>query len=338
VDMSTPFPRNAPSSGFASGSKRSSSAPVDDALFGSKRLKRVETRLMKGDKPNQLQKSGGSGLLAAGMGLGMVKASGGEHNVMKIENLTFSKYTVGVLAMGYVLSLTKTHVIVSLPGGVTGSVIFSELSDVVSRFPHIHVSKKSSSGGVTYPSIDKLIAPLEPVQVYVLGSVDGGDSARTKKTLQLSMRLSLVHRGLALKHMLVGGMLPATVSSVEDEGYVMSAGIPGVTFFMPMRKVPASLGRLVLGRTIRCVIDNVNENSRAVILRAHPKSVREALTFGAKLGFTNLMPGNLVTVVVDKVVQVSISCLFCILLLLFLLYALGVECISFYEVLGYAGH
>ena len=62
----------------------------------------------------------------------MAKSSGNS-KVVKIETLTFNKYPVGAMALGVVLQVHENNVIVSLPGGVTGVVYHSEVSDVCAK-------------------------------------------------------------------------------------------------------------------------------------------------------------------------------------------------------------
>lgn len=62
----------------------------------------------------------------------MAKSSGNT-KVVKIETLTFNKYPVGAMALGVVLQVHDNNVIVSLPGGVTGVVYHSEVSDVCAK-------------------------------------------------------------------------------------------------------------------------------------------------------------------------------------------------------------
>ena len=90
----------------------------------------------------------------------------------------------------------------------------------------------------------------------------------------------------------------------EDDGYIMTTGIPDITFFLKNKHIPSTMGKFALGRIVDCLIERVNEGSRTVLLRTHHKSVREALTFGGKLSFNNLLPGQLMNIVVDKVVKV----------------------------------
>ena len=47
--------------------------------------------------------------------------------------MSFSKYTPGALALGFVLQVSDSHVIISLPGGLTGTVELQEISDIAHR-------------------------------------------------------------------------------------------------------------------------------------------------------------------------------------------------------------
>ena len=321
--MASAFPRGG--DGSSTGVKRASAEAPSSSndLFGSKRTKRIEVAPVKlSDKQKKLAKRAGGDKAKAGAGtgslaragLGQTNTSGGDHSVTKIEQLTFSKYQAGCLALGFVLNVTSSHAIISLPGGATGTVAYGEISDYCNRLCQAGRSNVGGKGQKEYgsdgkakgsPLIRDLLPVNSPVKCYVLGVAEDKKSAKIKKTLELSCRLSLVNRGLALRHLLTGTTVAATVASVADDGYIMSAGIPDVTFYLPENKVPSSAGRLTLGATRDCVVDVVKEASRAVILRAQDKSVRDAVAFGTALTFNNLLPGNLVMVAVDRVIQVT---------------------------------
>lgn len=71
----------------------------------------------------------------AEVGLGMAKTIANDKAV-KIDNLNFTKYVTGVVAYGYVLQVNDTSAVVSLPGGVTGTVALHEVSDVIFALSH----------------------------------------------------------------------------------------------------------------------------------------------------------------------------------------------------------
>lgn len=83
-----------------------------------------------------------------------------------------------------------------------------------------------------------MISILAPLRCYVLGV---NENKNGRKTIALSMRSSLIHRGLALKHLVPGFPLSGCVSSIEDHGIVVSSGVSGVTCFLPTANIPASM-------------------------------------------------------------------------------------------------
>lgn len=115
---------------------------IQDALFGTKRTRVVfEGPGKKGDKKKKLKSMEDASsaktdnpedAARANLGLGMLKTNANQKAV-KIDNLTFAKYSPGVVAFGYVLQLNDNNAVISLPGGVTGTVALNEVSDVCSN-------------------------------------------------------------------------------------------------------------------------------------------------------------------------------------------------------------
>ena len=280
--------------------------------------------------------------LAGAIGLGMTRSSGNS-KALKIDNVSFTKYTPGTLALGFILQIMDNFVVVSLPGGVTGTVAMSELSDAMHKLSAdvsapAAGSKKLSSAQIVSSLINirALVAAMQPVRCYVLDVVEKSDTK--KKSLVLSMRSSLVNRGLAIKHMIPGFPISGCISSKEDHGYVVSAGVNAVTFFLPFKAVPQALSlevngtaeasgntssaspasaapapasalpgsHLPIGQPIECIVEAVNETARSVTLRAQRKATSEAITKGELLPFNALCPGMKFLVTVEKVAQVSL--------------------------------
>lgn len=305
------FPRNKESDSLSNSSsnkqiKEKSLLGDEFQLFGRKRARNIEVVVSK-DKKRKSDNNTTFGMAnnkTDKAGLGMAKTLSDGKSI-QIENLNIKKYAIGSLVFGYVLQIKDDHIIVSLPGGITGIVTYAEMSDVCyqlhSRIGNVSASRKAKRDEEK-ASLKELISVMSPIRCYVRGI----DTESRRPTLQLSMRLSLIHRGMAMKHLMNGIPITASILSIEDDGYMMSTGIPDVTFFLKSKHVPQSLGKMVVGRTVDTVVDKVNESARTVMLRAQTKSTREAVIFGGKLSFNNLLPGQLLNIVVDKVVQVSI--------------------------------
>ena len=63
------------------------------------------------------------------------------------------------------------------------------------------------------------------------------------------------------------------------------------------------------GRPIECVTTAVNEAARTASLRAHPKSVYEAVVRSSFMSFNGLVPGMMFNAIVDSIIEVSPSLL-----------------------------
>lgn len=201
---------------------------LQDAIFGNKRAKRIEiVDNKKKSKKSAAQATPVVPSLQA-IGLGMTQSVASNKKI-KIEPMSIDKFTSGSLVLGYVLAITESKVIVSLPGGFTGAVAYQEISDVVYRQVLDNANNKSKVMKVYDSSvvsinlqqndlqdINTLVKPLQQVRCYVIQQTEKPNSK--KKNIVLSMRGSLVNKGLALKHFSVGFAVAGCVASKEDRG------------------------------------------------------------------------------------------------------------------------
>ena len=74
----------------------------------------------------------------------------------KIDIMTFGRYKPGCLCLGYVLTITDKHIVVSLPGGLTGIVLYHEISDVTYRNITALKSSPGKKNKQNLPSIKSL--------------------------------------------------------------------------------------------------------------------------------------------------------------------------------------
>ena len=135
--------------------------------------------------------------------------------------------------MGYVLQFSSHFAVISLPGGLTGVVHLEEVSDTLHQLcaaANTQRKSHSNAGSHGLPALSDVLSLMQPVRCYVKEVVISSNQAktgadtgkRTKKSLVLSLRSSLVNRGLALKHLSQGLPLSGCISSIEDHGYVVS--------------------------------------------------------------------------------------------------------------------
>lgn len=117
---------------------------MQDVLFGAKRARTIVNAPSKKSaaaaaaakkKSKESKTVIAPTTTLAAVGLGMAKSIAND-KVVKIENLNFTKYVTGVVAYGYVLQVNDASAVVSLPGGVTGTVALHEVSDVIFALSH----------------------------------------------------------------------------------------------------------------------------------------------------------------------------------------------------------
>lgn len=117
---------------------------------------------------------------------------------LRIETVSAASYVSGCLAFGYVLQVLPHHVLVSLPGGITGIVPETEVSDRLANPIDTH-----NAGGLDVH---------DPILCFVIGK------SATDKQLRLSTRNSVVNRGINFKNLCVGYFIQGTIESKEDHG------------------------------------------------------------------------------------------------------------------------
>ena len=314
--MASSFPRVGPGSAVPVLGKRI--RPTDqtqqqqlqpkDTLFGLKRLTRIEVAPVKGAKKGSKRSSALTTVLPT--------ATPGK-DATQVDPLSFTRYSVGSLAIGYVLHFATNFVVISLPGGVTGTVALEDISDTVHHLCNNGTSSSGTSPGVrrhaaNVPTMQELLSLMQPVRCYVKeASITDGTDSKKKKTLVLSLRSSLVNRGLALKHFSVGFPVSGCVSSLEDHGYIISAGV-SCTFFLPFARSEADGAKakdasaspaLIVGQPVECLVQEVNVQARSVTLRTHRAALVKALVNSTVLPFNALFPGMKLLVQVDAVIQ-----------------------------------
>eukprot|EP01035_Chromulina_nebulosa_P016871 gene16871-22359_t len=279
----------------------------DDALFGSKRLKRIEVSNNKTNK-NKLNKKNTEKSITiqptlnqslTSVGLGMVKSSGINNDYARVDHLSKSKYVVGTQAIGYILTVTKKFIVLSLPGGVTGIVLPQEISDYYHQLYlngsdefHMNVDTILEQNGIIH----------QPLICISLGIEDKSDDNKNPHLL-LSLRGSLINKTLTLKNLYVDFPLVGCISSIEDIGYIISTGIIGITAFLPKNNVPSDIGELRLGQRIDCVISSINEIARTVTLTAKHKAVKETIVDNMSISFNSIRAGMLFNVRITSFVE-----------------------------------
>lgn len=303
--------------------------------------------------------------------LKVVPHPSGKGKAERIEVPQFKKLAAGTLLLGLVKRVTRRQVFVALPYGLSGLVSVGEVSDFrlfadgggeeedddednkaaddeeeeddiedddeeVVAAPGAAAAEvaKAKAGGKS-SSLEALFVVGQAVRCVVVGT---STTKHGKKSVALSLKPSVVNRGLFLEHLGAGVGVYGAVASVEDHGYVVSLGVDGVSGFLKKVDCDPRLlrgsgrapglgsgsggGRLRVGQPLDLCVVSVAVDARAVQVTNQPELVGAArvdgppldhrgkrpagvplLNGGAALPVRALKPGGLVSARVVKVVD-----------------------------------
>ncbi|CAM9211625.1 unnamed protein product, partial [Ectocarpus sp. 12 AP-2014] len=250
----------------------------------------------KGKKRGSASSEVGSGML--------VEHSG---RAPRLEMVSFKKLNKGTLAMGVVFKINEHDMVVSLPSSLTGVVRRQEVSDYFHQKAASAKNTGSNRAGGRGRYFDESHAGEKPLthlfregQVVRCAIISLAKEAKGRH-IELSLRASVVNKGLSLSQLTKGSGVYGSVASVEDHGYVVTLGLDGVTAFLPKKDGPEE--GLEPGQPVEAVIQTVKAAARTVTLTTDPSQVSSAVTQGTSFDLRSLKPGMLVDTIVDSVLS-----------------------------------
>ncbi|KAG0449548.1 hypothetical protein HPP92_027317 [Vanilla planifolia] len=101
------------------------------------------------------------------------------------------------------------------------------------------------------------------VACVVLQCEDDRREERERKRILLSLRLSVLYKGLSLEAVQDGMVLTAQVKSVEDHGYILHFGVPSFRGFLPRVNNGGGV-QICRGQLLQCVVKSI-DTVRAVV-------------------------------------------------------------------------
>ena len=225
----------------------------------------------------------------------------GDNTPSKVRLLTSSKMQVGNVMLGCVQKINEVDLSISLPNGLVGFVSMTHVSDELHALVDAYLSEEDGDDS-NLPTLGDLVEVGQFVPVYV------HDIPKGKHKISLSMRASLVNKGLSptafAKHTTVFG----SVKSVEDKGYTLSFGLGDeVQGFLLFGEEPTEGKKLVVGQPVNCVVKSVS--GRIAQVSASFKTHTSKSTFLKKhssLKQEDIRPGLAVTITVEKVLPTGL--------------------------------
>jgi rRNA biogenesis protein RRP5 len=290
-----PFPRGA---GAAASTKRTAADDSRSKKAGSKRAAPDDaadylfgTRPAPKDKKARTTEGGVKGDMgiraaraAAEVGAGMVLEQKGRPS--KLELVSFKKLTKGTLLLGVVMRVGSDDLIVALPSSLTGIVRRADVSDQLHSItatddaapPNSRRTKRSHDDSTGLPPLTDYLQAGQVVRCAVKSLSSTG--AAGGRRIELSLRASVINKGLTLDQLREGASAWGSISSVEDHGYVVGLGLDGVSAFLHKQDVHPAGAMLKVGQPIDCAVKACKSAARAVFLSNQPALVKAATAGG----------------------------------------------------------
>ncbi|KAJ4801242.1 hypothetical protein LUZ62_052488 [Rhynchospora pubera] len=224
--------------------------------------------------------------------LGSLFAEGITGKLPRFANrITLKNVKPSMKFWGVVVEVNPKDLVISLPGGLKGFVHAEEISDVP-----IETEKDTETG--IFGRVAHVCQLLPCVVVKV---EEDKKDAKGSKRIWLSLKLSLVHKGLSLDAIQEGMVLSAQVKSVEDHGYILHFGPSAFSGFMPRKEDD---GNIKTGQLLQCAVKSVDRSRSIVHLIANPELISKSFTKDIKgLSIDHLIPGMMVNARVTSILE-----------------------------------
>ncbi|CAM6099604.1 unnamed protein product [Calypogeia fissa] len=248
------------------------------------------------------------------------------------EILRYKSLSVGWKIWGAVAEVNHRDLIVSLPGGLRGFVQIEEASDVLAEMLKENgKSKKATakklkrkekedsvketengdddddssdeSNGLSlkdYFSVGQLVTCR--INTLEQRRAKGG-KLKDSKRIGLSLRLGYLHEGLTIDVLHEGQPITACVTSIEDHGYLLTFGVPGISGFL-LHQNYEEKSKLKKGQLFQGVVLSVDKKRGTVSLKGGEKVVAGSMIRDQQgLTMELLLPGSSVNAHVRAVLR-----------------------------------
>ncbi|WOL03965.1 rRNA biogenesis protein RRP5 [Canna indica] len=200
------------------------------------------------------------------------------------NRITLKNISARMKLWGIIVEINQKDVVIGLPGGLRGFVHAEEVTDIL-----VNCGNKISEGCL----LSSIFHIGQLVPCIVLRVDDDKKDGKGNKRIWLSLRLSLLHKGLSLDAVQDGMVLNAQVKSVEDHGYILYFGVSSFTGFLPRSE--RDDGHTTAGKIMQCVVRGIDKTRGVVHVDSDSELVSKCIIKDIKgLSIDLLVPGMMV--------------------------------------------
>ncbi|KAH9947721.1 hypothetical protein B0H21DRAFT_852620 [Amylocystis lapponica] len=246
---------------------------------------------------------------------------GMKDETIRVEHLNYKNiiaFVPGMKILGQVVSVQPLVLIVSLPNQLFAHVPITQISSQLTSILEILDADEDSPAPdeeeenpkARIPDLFEIFQPGQYVRavvtaVHAPGSTDVAGLGRSRDELQKASRRK-VNMDVAKADLRTGFTLSAAVRSVEDHGYILELGVPGVSGFLSFKD--AKRGpfddpeHLHVGRLLDVCVTKLSGNGRTCTVTVQPESVKTAFV-SEVTSVSSILPGMLVQSLVTAVLH-----------------------------------
>ncbi|KAF3010122.1 rRNA bioproteinsis protein rrp5 [Neopestalotiopsis sp. 37M] len=254
----------------------------NDVLFEQASGKKTDKALKKKKSKGQLKDANS----------GAVKAA---DDSIRIESLNYKRLVKGSLVLARVAEINTLDLTLALPNNLTGHVPITSISDALNeRIAAEAAADDEEEEETSADDVDlkSLYAVGQYLRAYVNSTTEeSGDAAgKPKKRIELSLRPEQTNSGLSNTDVVTNTTVMATVTSVEDHGFVMDLGLENskVKGFLSRKELDPSISedRMQPGFVLLCMASSSGTKGKIIQLT----------TLQSKLGKVNNAPSEATTI------------------------------------------
>ncbi|KAK6193924.1 hypothetical protein LQW54_011958 [Pestalotiopsis sp. IQ-011] len=214
---------------------------------------------------------------------------------VRIESLNYKRLVKGSLVLARVTEINTLDLTLALPNNLTGHVPITSISETLNeRIAAEAAADEDEEEENSADDVDlkSLYVVGQYVRAYISSTTEesGDASGKPKKRIELSLRPDHTNSSLSNRDIVTNATVMATVTSVEDKGFVMDLGLEDskVKGFLSNKELDSSISeaRLQPGFTLLCMASSSGTKGKIVQLT----------TMQSKLGKLQNAPSEATTI------------------------------------------
>ncbi|XP_076101163.1 protein RRP5 homolog [Mytilus galloprovincialis] len=236
-----------------------------------------------------------------------------QYNTGQIQQLSTKILSTDMLVLGCVKEVHDYEVILSLPGGLSGVVPITNISDAY----HDQLKQLASQSGTEDDMEDSDVHSLH--EIFKIGTimpskvVSIGKNTKGKTAIKLTINPKAVNQEFEPSHIRDGLVLYGSIASQEDHGYVVDLGVKNNKAFLKNKDAERFIQLhndgypLMVGQSIICKVetgkdklDMLSGESRTVTVTIDPNKLSSNEVVAKDIPFRSFIPGMKVNATVDQ--------------------------------------